>query len=349
MPGNLYLPCLSAGLHLSGADGATSFPDLKGHSFYRTGAVAISTAQSRFAGEGSAYFPGGVDDLIKCDQHADFGDSGASMAISFSMFPTRLPPSGQEIRLIMVGANDSYGTFFVGLTSSGGVCFGIAAGGTNATGNWSNAFVLNQWNDVLFTMFDGRAMISVNRVLVAWQDGQYVPSAGIPKRVQIGGDNSGDSSVDHRFQGYLADLEIQLRHGRQPPAMPPTVPFADTLGIGIADARHGPIAALRVARPDIRILPSALSTLALDVEHGGRGRVAGTTKNVGAPDYPVSRRVRLLRKRDGLLARECWSDAGGNYLFDKVRHDREYVVMAHDHTGLYNAVVADTVTPELIT
>jgi len=86
MPGNLYLPCLSAGLHLSGANGATSFPDLKGHSFYRTGAVAISTAQSRFAGEGSAYFPGGVDDLIKCDQHADFGDSGASMAISFSMF-----------------------------------------------------------------------------------------------------------------------------------------------------------------------------------------------------------------------------------------------------------------------
>ena len=97
MLGNLYLRCLSAGLHLSGANGSTSFPDLKGHSFYRTGAVAISTAQSRFAGEGSAYFPGGVDDLIKCDAHADFGDSGTSMAISFSFFPTAVPV-GQDVR-----------------------------------------------------------------------------------------------------------------------------------------------------------------------------------------------------------------------------------------------------------
>jgi len=344
----LYLPCLSAGLHLSGANGATSFPDLKGHGFYRTGAVAISTAQSRFAGEGSAYFPGGVDDLIKCNAHADFGDSGASMAISFSMFPTAAPV-GQDVRLIQVGANGSYGSFFLAWTPSRQVYFGIAASGTSWTGQTVGVLALNQWHDVLFTMFDGRAALCVNRGLVGFQDSQFVPYSGFPKRVQIGGDDSGFQSVDGRFQGYLSEVEIQLKHGRQPPAVAPTGPFLDTVGIGIAGAGHAPTAAIRLARPDARILAPALPALALDVEHGGRGRGAGTTKNVGAPDYPVSRRVRLLRKRDGLLARECWSDAGGNYLFDKVRHDREYVVMAHDHTGLYNGVVADTVTPELIT
>ncbi len=86
--------------------------------------------------------------------------------------------------------------------------------------------------------------------------------------------------------------------------------------------------------------------LLVDVENGGDGRIVGTTKNIGTPDYPVSRRVRLLRKRDGQLVREGWSDAAGNYTFDHIRRDVEYVVLGHDHTGVYNAEVADSLLPD---
>ena len=88
--------------------------------------------------------------------------------------------------------------------------------------------------------------------------------------------------------------------------------------------------------------------LLLDAEHGGRGRIVGTVRATGTPNYPVARRVRLLRQRDGALARETWSGPDGNYVFDHIRHDLPYVLMSHDHTGLYNAVIADSVIPELI-
>ena len=76
--------------------------------------------------------------------------------------------------------------------------------------------------------------------------------------------------------------------------------------------------------------------------------IVGNTKNVGEPDYPVARRVRLLRKRDSVLARETWSDSAGNFEFLNVRHDIEYMLVSHDHTGLYNGVISDLVTPDMM-
>jgi len=347
MAGNLYLQHLSAGLHLAGAHGATSFPDVKGHTFYRTGAVAISTAQSRFAGEGAAYFPGGVNDLIKCDAHADFGSSGSSLAISFSMYPLAYPV-GQDVRLIMIGTNGNAGSFFVALNQYGIVYFGIAASGTQATVS-AVAVALNAWSDVLFTLIGGRGVLCVNRVIAGQNDSQTVPeSFGGTRRVQIGGDNSGFSSVDGRFHGYLSEVEIQLAGARMPPVVAPTAPFLDYLGIGVAAAVPAPVPVIRLPVPAHRILRQGTPGLLLDTEHGGRGQIVGTTHNVGTPNYPVSRRVRLFRKRDGVLAREVWSDTAGNYAFNKIRHDIKYVVNGHDHTGLYNAEVSDSLEPEVV-
>jgi hypothetical protein len=346
MPGHLYLQHLSAGLHLAGAHGATAFPDVKGHTFYRTGAVAISTAQSRFAGEGSAYFPGGVNDLIKCDAHADFGSSGSSLAISFSMRPLAYPV-GQDVRLIMIGTNGSTASFFVAIAPGGGVYFGIAASGTSYTSS-AVAVALNTWSDVLFTLIGGRGVLCVNRAIVGLNESQTVPSSGGTRRVQIGGDNSGFSSVDGRFYGYLSEVEIQLAGARMPPVVAPTAPFLDYLGIGVAAAVPAPVPVIRSPVPAHRILRQGTPGLLLDTEHGGRGQIVGTTHNVGTPNYPVSRRVRLFRKRDGVLAREVWSDTAGNYAFNKIRHDIKYVVNGHDHTGLYNAEVSDSLEPEVV-
>ncbi|HRE19289.1 MAG TPA: hypothetical protein PLW86_19840, partial [Rhodocyclaceae bacterium] len=293
MPGNLYWKHLSAGLHLAGANGATSFPDVKGHTFTRTGNVVISTAQSRFAAEGSAYFPGGTSDLLKCAAHADFGGATDSLSIAFSMYPLALPVA-QDIRLIMVGTNGSTGSFFVAITPSATIYFGIAASGTTSTATSAGAFLLNEWTDVLFTMTKQKAYICVNRAIYGGQTNQYAPDGSFPKRVQIGGDDSGFASVDGRFIGYLSEVQIQMANGRMPDANPPAGPFLETLELGLARAGTPPLALIRQTPPAHRILRQSTPALLLDTDNGGRGRVIGTTKNVGTPNYPVARRVRLL-------------------------------------------------------
>lgn len=87
-----------------------------------------------------------------------------------------------------------------------------------------------------------------------------------------------------------------------------------------------------------------------DVNHGGRGRIAGVVTREGTPnDIPVSRRVRLHREVDGLLIREVWSSpVDGSYTFDFILETQQYYVVSFDHTEFYNAVIADLITPDII-
>ena len=81
----------------------------------------------------------------------------------------------------------------------------------------------------------------------------------------------------------------------------------------------------------------------------GRGRVRGRTveqEDKNSPKVPVSRRVRLYRDRDGLLIRETWSNAQGDYEFARIDSTTAYTVLSYDHEGDFRAVVADRVTPE---
>lgn len=89
----------------------------------------------------------------------------------------------------------------------------------------------------------------------------------------------------------------------------------------------------------------------LDYVLGGDtlGRVRGRTveqQDKNSPKVPVSRRVRLYRDRDGLLIRETWSNAQGDYEFAHIDSTTAYTVLSYDHEGDFRAVVADRVTPE---
>lgn len=76
-----------------------------------------------------------------------------------------------------------------------------------------------------------------------------------------------------------------------------------------------------------------------------RGRIAGTVKEKGTPtNTPLARRVRLYRDRDGMLIRESWSNAAGDYVFDNIEEGEAYTVLALDHTHTYRAVVADNLS-----
>lgn len=87
--------------------------------------------------------------------------------------------------------------------------------------------------------------------------------------------------------------------------------------------------------------------LVRDVYHGGLGKILGTVKNKGTPDYAVYRRVRLLRERDGVFVRETWSDPlTGAYEFDGIDPNERYTALSYDHTHNFRAVVADNLAPE---
>jgi hypothetical protein len=97
------------------------------------------------------------------------------------------------------------------------------------------------------------------------------------------------------------------------------------------------------------VLMTALSVATADLPdgvYGGAYKVTGTTKVKATPHAPVSRRVRLHDQLTGLVVREQWSQAvTGEYRFERIRSGVFYVV-ALDHTGAYNGVIATGVAAE---
>lgn len=95
---------------------------------------------------------------------------------------------------------------------------------------------------------------------------------------------------------------------------------------------------------------SAIALDTFDTEHSGPGTIHGTVeqKLTGDATLPLKRRVRLHRSRDGLLVRETWSDAQGNYRFDGLSTRYEYDVIAWDHEGQFRSTIANNLKPEVL-
>lgn len=114
-----------------------------------------------------------------------------------------------------------------------------------------------------------------------------------------------------------------------------TVVFSGLIGVSPAPPTTGALA--------VSLLGETLN-VGLDPFDGGDFYVEGTVKVDGTPDFPVRRKVRLFCTTTGRHVRETWSDeTTGLYRFDYVRQG-PWTVISHDHTGNYNAVVADNIT-----
>jgi hypothetical protein len=87
----------------------------------------------------------------------------------------------------------------------------------------------------------------------------------------------------------------------------------------------------------------------VDVNFGGNGRISGTVKVKGTPNYAVARRVRLFRDIDGLCVAETWSDATtGAYEFLNISMAYRYTVLAYDYVHTFRVVAADNLPAELM-
>ena len=79
----------------------------------------------------------------------------------------------------------------------------------------------------------------------------------------------------------------------------------------------------------------------------GPFRITGTVKTKGTPHTPVRRRVVLVVERAGRAIAETWSDpTTGRYEFNSITDAHRYTVIAFDHAGLFDAVLADNISPE---
>jgi hypothetical protein len=103
------------------------------------------------------------------------------------------------------------------------------------------------------------------------------------------------------------------------------------------------------AFPGVTFKKLDIPTKVKDVYDGGRGRIHGTVKENDTPDIPVRREVRLIREHDARCIRSTWSDAEtGEYEFEHIDETLKYTVVTYDYEHDYRAVVADNLTPELM-
>ena len=100
------------------------------------------------------------------------------------------------------------------------------------------------------------------------------------------------------------------------------------------------VAALSGAPSTYAMAPLGMS---VSPEDGGKYRVAGVVAEVGSPNTPVRRAVRLFHPRSGRLVREVASDpVTGSYAFEYVAIG-PWVIVAHDYEHDFNAVIADNI------
>ena len=195
---------------------------------------------------------------------------------------------------------------------------------------------------VAFDADDGFCTIRKNGSVLGDVSGSPL-SMMTPWAPVIGDDNRGGALVEANF-GYSPFFYA--------PPSGFTALCAPSQGVVQRRIRSG-TASARTAASSPQPQPSARSAgaarSARDMEFGGRGRVYGTTQAKGSPNTPTKSRVRLLRERDGLLAREVWSDpVTGAFEFTGVDTGTRWVVLAQDASGAFWPAAASSFDVELL-
>lgn len=214
----------------------------------------------------------------------------------------------------------------------------------------ATAAVANTWNHVQLHRVGTTLEIRLNGV-PASTTYNFAPTL-VATDMLIGSSyaNQGSSATD-KFKGYIAEARF----------------YWNVSPIGVIGATTTPPGAIDTAIPP---LPKILSAVAVrpmsafgiwtpakklivppikiyDSYFGGTGRISGTTKVKGTPNYAIRRKVRLHRESDGAVAGEVWSDpATGAYAFNNVSTQYKYTVIAYDYEHNYRAVIADNLTPD---
>ncbi len=314
-------------LPFDGTDGSASIQNAGSKTLALTvnGNAKLSAEQSKFGGT-SLKLNGDADLLSFPDVSLGNGDWTIECWVYF-----RTAPSTYAALMVRSGVG---GIYYYG---------GNLIQYPYATGN-NSPISINTWHhicamrsaDKLYLYVDGVAGSSTPTV-----GGEFIISA-------IGADGS-------RVQGsqsYIDDVRITVGIARYEGNFTPPGAHDATRPDLFAKGMRIPVKAAAVPTTTASVKAPHLTTASrkeADLFYGGNGRVSGSVKKKGAPDTPVSTRVRLYTDRDGVMIRETWSDpVTGAYSFGHIAMNVKYTVITYDHTHNFRAVVADNLTPELM-
>ena len=213
----------------------------------------------------------------------------------------------------------------------------------------------------------GWTYIEYNRTgntLRLFMDGDLVASGAVSgnnyvnasDKLCIGATSDSNYPLSSGGAAYIEELSIAAGGGSTANYTPPTGP-EDGAGDAIAftpfdrvtPATRRHLAYSSAIAPGATVRGDRENLLARDMEFGGAGTIAGQTlvKDAG-PEVPTRARVRLLRARDGVLARETWSDpTTGAYSFTGLDTTQQFVALAQKPDGTYEPVAGGPLTPQV--
>lgn len=249
-----------------------------------------------------------------------------------------------------VGAGNGVAIAEVEMRGSAGgadLCAGGTAGGSFTTYPPANAFDNNNGTHWYYgatgglhtrLSYDFGAPVTVAEMMVrvpgagAAQPGAtYGPAHG---RVVYSDDGTNWSIGTGVFYGYSLGNDDSIVFAASDAAPPGLVPTDAYVLLAFTPPARASIA-----------LPAAVPVRRWD--WGGTGKIEGTVKIKGTPNYAVRRKVYLLRDRDMAVVDAQWSDpTTGAYSFVGFDPAEKYTVISYDYTHAFRAVIADNLTPE---
>lgn len=348
-----YFDNVSLLMHFDGTNGSVSFADSSNNNFIFTsqGAPVLSTVAKRF-GTASLLLDGNDDYLTRANNSAfDFGTGDFTVEAWLNF-------NGTGDAGLLASGSGGFDFSFIGSE--------IRLGRINTAWDASVPFArsINTWYHVAWCRAGSVLRIFVNGVQIG-ADISNAIAYNSATSVTIG------TAIGQRvFNGYIDELRVTKGIARYTAAFQPAAgPFPNGNSLIGDDFFESVKLLYRVNNylaplgraPSSRI---AMSTFAPDWplktkirqenynvnrgQFGGKGKIYGTVKIKGAPNVPVSRRVRLFTEREGFFLAETWSDAAtGNYEFLGFDPNVKYTVLAYDYQQSFRAVIADNLTPEI--
>ena len=342
-------------LPFDGPDGNTAFTDKSSvpKTLSANGGAAISTAQSKF-GESSLHLDGSGD-FVSAPSSGDFA-FGTGDFCNEGWFYLEAYPAGESILFCLRNAGAGIFDNMTRLNPAGRVAWSDGTAWRESTA----AVPLAQWVHIAVTRASGTLRIFTGGVKS--YEGSHPINLGGNRVMQIGAFEAYATNPAGGFlSGYVGGVRITKGAARYTANFtPPAAPFPsstdgsgntvfDQAGLGTVPGGFAIAASAPV--PSHSATAPSRPQLARDVEHGGNGRIFGTTKAkgaAGAPDLPTKARVVLLHQRSKVPVREVWSDpTTGDFQFEGIDAEQAFLTLAEDAAGNFRPVAASRLVPEV--
>lgn len=330
-------------LHGDGENGSTTIIDSSSSPKVITchGNACVSTSHSKFGG--SAIYFDGTGDYLTAEDSSAWAIGQSDFGIAFSMYAIAFATNHSFGSCLVDtrGASQSYQGFALFINNSGAITTwdANAIAHTSASGVVSTNVML----DISAYRSGGVQRVFVNGISVIEYASTY-NHAGQQLTIASVVDYR-DSSANFKYTGYLDEILITNGTAAQVSDFaPPTKPFV------ISDATplrpRSDRLSTRFTGPTVGNVQQSVNVRnpnAIADNSNGPGTITGTVKEKAIPsNLPLSRKVRLMRERDGKCVREMWSDpVTGAWAFTGLDLSQAYTAVAWDYEHTYRATIAD--------